>query len=544
MGEKVIKIKWWELFKPIEGIQVGEDLSNKLAIEREIIPLIFPPGIMATPLKNKNGDTVWAPDNALFMVDRYGKFTVTAKKRKALLIGASFDKDYLSVIKDDPEHNKKFADKDDPTRAARGWGGASWNSYGPFLEALQQRDHADNVNDLWCEPMRHCFEFPVHVCGYNWTASNRDSGAALAKYIDEVLQEYRDLGRICNHVILITHSMGGLAERAAVTLHGAESKVLGVVNGVQPALGSPAAYWRMKGGFDRPGDAPGGEGGFFSFLRNPIKTMLRKPLGTVGAWVLGTDGEEVTSLLGNMPGGLELLPNQLYTDNAGNKAWLKFPAADGSGDVELPKSDSYEEIYLAKDVFYRLVNPAWLDPGNIPDPESEDLGPWDNYKLYLSDAKQFHADVGTQTHPQTYQFYSEGLNTADRIVFRRTAKDDAAGSDRWANRGGFRCYVDEHNLDIPKDSDAALFVMEMEMPPNNPVTLPGVEPGSGGDATVPVSSAAALPALETVSVNKGDESYLARDHEPIFKTKTAQDIAFTAIENLARYKIGQKLGKT
>jgi hypothetical protein len=56
-----------------------------------------------------------------------------------------------------------------------------------------------------------------------------------------------------------------------------------------------------------------------------------------------------------------------------------------------------------------------------------------------------------------------------------------------------------------------------------------------------VSSAAILPALETASVNKDDESYLVRDHEPIFKTKTAQGIVFTAIENLARYKIKKKI---
>ena len=116
-------------------------------------------------------------------------------------------------------------------------------------------------------------------------------------------------------------------------------------------------------------------------------------------------------------------------------------------------------------------------------------------------------------------------------------------SDMMANRGGFRCYVNDSDLDTPKDNDAALFVMELEPPPNNPVTLDGLQTGSGGDATVPVSSAAALPVLETASVNKDDESYLARDHEPIFKTKTAQGIVFTAIENLARFKIRQKLGK-
>lgn len=402
-----------------------------------------------------------------------------------------------------------------------------------------------------------------------------------------MIEKYQKLGRLCNHVILVTHSMGGLDARSACMLHGAQSKVLGVVHGVQPALGSPAAYWRMKGGFDRPGETPGDEGGLMSYLRNPIKTFKRKPLGTVGAWVLGTDGEEVTSLLGNMPGGLELLPNHLYTDNSGKKGWLSFPAADGLSVVELPKSDPYSEIYLAKDVFYRLVNPAWLDPGaptRIYKPWEKK--PWDKYTSYLGEAKSFHADLQTKTHPQTYQFYSEGLNTADRIVFKRHTYDwknkarhlldivkaDFPGrattsaltaplmgfnpltfivngvvvaaiidSDTMVNRGGFRGYVNDSNIDVPKDNDAALFVMEMDMPPNNPVTLDRLQKSSGGDATVPVSSAAILPALETASVNKDDESYLVRDHEPIFKTKTAQGIVFTAIENLARFKIKKKI---
>ena len=128
------------------------------------------------------------------------------------------------------------------------------------------------------------------------------------------------------------------------------------------------------------------------------------------------------------------------------------------------------------------------------------------------------------------------------FVVNRVVVAAVKDSDAMANRGGFRCYTNENDVDTPKDNDAALFAMEMDPPPNNLVTLDGLT-GSGGDGTVPVSSAATLPALETVSVNKDDESYLVRDHEPIFKTKTAQGIVFNAIENLCRLKIRKKLGK-
>ena len=83
--------------------------------------------------------------------------------------------------------------------------------------------------------------------------------------------------------------------------------------------------------------------------------------------------------------------------------------------------------------------------------------------------------------------------------------------------------MNEQNIDISKDSNDALFVMQLALPENNPVALKGLQKGSGGDGTVPVSSGAALNVLESADVTKDDESYLVRDHEPIFKTKTALD---------------------
>ena len=170
-NEKIIELKWWELFKPIPGFQCGEGLSNRLVIEREVVPNIFVPGTMASPLRVKGGGKVWDADAGVFMLRKHGLVNVNAADRKAILVGASFKSEYLEVITDDPEHNKKFAHAEDTERAARGWGGVSWNSYGPFLEALQQQDYAS----AWNEPMRHSFEHPLHVFGYNWTASNDDS---------------------------------------------------------------------------------------------------------------------------------------------------------------------------------------------------------------------------------------------------------------------------------------------------------------------------------------------------------------------------------
>jgi len=400
-----INIKWHELFKPIEGLKA--DSKNHLIVEREIIPIIFVPGIMGSRLKNGDDEKVWDPDAKFFMLKKYGMFYVSAEERMELLLGVSPNADPLSAMNNDSSHNEEFnkykgADK-------RNWGGISWSSYGKFMEKL--------VEHTFTDPIKQCFEFPLHACGYNWTGSNYDSGKALAAYIDETINVYKKKGRMCEKVILITHSMGGLTARSACVLHGAESKVLGVLHGVQPATGSPAAYWRMKAGWERP-KASGPNNSVSDWFKSPLKMFKYYAGGYAAAWVLGTDGEEVTSLLANMPGGLELLPTKDYVDNEGNKQWLRY--TDGnSNEHALPKSDPYKEIYLAKDVFYRLVNPEWI--GESVNSDLADLMDTDNWSIYESNleyAKDFHDELGQSVHDESFQFYSTGLATADHIEFK------------------------------------------------------------------------------------------------------------------------------
>lgn len=406
-----INIRWQDLFSQIDGLQT--DVQNRICIEVEVIPIIFLPGIMGSRLRRRiDRAKIWDPDDPLFMVDKYGKFSATAAKRKALLIGSEFSPTYAEVHDDDPDHNKKINRKHDTTRDKRGWGGVMWGSYGTILTKLQEHQ--------WPSPLNACFEFPVHAFGYNWSASNDDAGLALKEYIDNYQTGvYSPDGRKreCNKVIIVTHSMGGLVARSACVLHGAEGKVLGVIHGVQPSVGSPAAYWRMKAGFERPRGGPHRQ--LWDWLRNPLKMAKHSLLGHISAVILGTDGEEVTSLLGNSPGGLELLPTRDYRDNAGNRDWLSYPAA--KGEVRLPVADPYEEIYLLKDVAHRMVDPEWLAPGEkketiIPGRQNSH---WNQYLDCLNRAKQFHEDLNIWFHPESYQFYGTDLDSPDRVEFSR-----------------------------------------------------------------------------------------------------------------------------
>ncbi|WP_246545688.1 GPI inositol-deacylase [Pelotalea chapellei] len=195
------------LYKPVEGFETEN--QNRLVIEREVLPIIFVPGIMGSRLGDPKGVTAWDPDDAKFMLKKYGLlWAATAKSRKDLIIGSEFNQGYLHVLNDDTKHNAVFADETDTTRGKRGWGGVSWNSYGDILKTLQTREWDQSVNLF--------YEFPVHAFGYNWTASNYFAGEQLAAEIKKVIKEYVDAGRKCEKVLLVTHSMGGLVARSAM----------------------------------------------------------------------------------------------------------------------------------------------------------------------------------------------------------------------------------------------------------------------------------------------------------------------------------------
>lgn len=605
------QVECWDLQRKIDGFET--ERQNRLVIEREILPIIFIPGIMGSRLKNGKEAKIWDPDAPGFMFWKYGVFlSTTAKTKKEMLIGDEFSPDFAKVLDLDSDHNGKFASEADPNREKRGWGGVSWSSYGDILKALQNREWDQSVNLF--------YEFPVHAFGYNWSASNDLAGKQLTAYIDQVITGYTDAGRKCPKVLLVTHSMGGLVARSACLLHGAKDKVLGVIHGVQPSNGSPTAYWRMKGGFERPHTTPDIE--FSQWFRNPVKMFNHMKgklvnnellgIGHITAWVLGTDGEEVTALLGNMPGGLQLLPNKQYKNNNGSERWLELLDKEGNK-TALPITDPYKEIYRNDKEYYRLVNPQWLNPGNAANTEDFENNDWKLYTKYLSEAEIFHdalAELNEKVHPETYQFYASGIASPDRVVFTRsedslwekvkrlvtTTKHDAphdpkgaekslvfkafrgggnpllpmlidtadflAGgavgavvrdTDWYANRGGYR---DRVSAGGQPSEEGELQLVTMQLP------------DGAGDGTVPESSARALKLPEDTQrtfcigdlrefeasfVDEKakrlkpqckvdfDEGYFDRGHEPIYKTKSAQFITCTAIENICRKEIGRLL---
>ena len=554
-----IEIDWKDLFKPISGLQTGPTgarVINEIVVKQEIIPIIFVPGIMGSRLKyTKGGARAWDPDGQIFMLNKYGRLYLEPEDRKLNLIGErSHESNYLSVDNDNAKHNRKLPDG----MGRNGWGGVYWGGYGKILKTLAAHS--------WPEPLNACFHFPVYAFGYNWTNCCTESGGLLARFIDQKIKENANQGP-CTKVILVTHSMGGLVARAACNPKNPDNvkdKVLGIVHGVQPATGAAAAYFRMKTGFEPAGNPPGTLGGW---LQNPLKLSWSKIKGTVGNFVLGNHGEEVTIIMANSPGALELLPNKLYKDNSGSAQWLSYTDKLGKR-RELPNGDPYSNIYRLKEAVYRLVNPEWLGQGEKQKedelPSGAEPDKWNSYLINLDYAKDFHEKLADAVHPETYQFYATGVDTVDRvdIVSRRQQIKGPLDLEAVLKKKNFTFEIhDEKGNMLVPDNQAmpGAYVIDAHNtesadahdPPEKCIVFSLKPPSGTGDSTVPDSSGKALKVKAsgytqardtTVAINGDDESWYNRKHDSIYNNKTAQHITLKAIENLCKYEIKKRTG--
>jgi pimeloyl-ACP methyl ester carboxylesterase len=230
----------------------------------------------------------------------------------------------------------------------------------PVLHALDEKTIRNTVSGCW---------FPVHAMGYNWLRSNLESGVVIARRIKSLIKKYQELGFQCEKVILITHSMGGLVARAAIhpEMGKLNEEVLGVIHGVMPAMGAATAYKRVRCGFEG---------------------------SDTGAKVLGYVGSDVTPVLANSQGGLELLPSKAYGDH-----WLQVHHK-GKILKSLPENgDPYEEIYKKRGKWYGLLREDWINPGRAR------LPGFRNTCGLLDNAKDFHSAIAETYHSNSYAHY-------------------------------------------------------------------------------------------------------------------------------------------
>lgn len=509
--------------------QQDKKLQCARILPKCVLPIIFLPGIMGSNLRMsqkrqqelKRKDNIsWRPDilgagnvrqNSKFSarerqlqldplettVDIYdpaGPFDISGDGRHS---NVELNKDFHSSLLVDDQVTIQNGRTAVQKARARGWGEVYFKSYGKLLQHLESRlgftIFDGKVRDEWRDvigvnpgawqphaslPQQAITEeellnvvsgcwFPVYAFGYNWLQSNGRSAVDIASRINRVMEELNQSGYECNHVIVVTHSMGGLVGRALVhpSYGNMQDKILGVIHGVMPAIGAPAAYKRMKAGFEDPGLAFAAE-------------------ASIAAKVSGNYGDEVTAVLANSPGGLQLLPTGSY----GN-GWLRI-RHKGHDLESWPKNgDPYGEIYKIKRKWYALFREDWINPsGNLP---IRGGGTFVRTCEYLDYAQSFHKQIANTFHPNSYAHYGADRQQASfgQVIWEIGENcADPSGWQEWPIISDSK----QGKLELVRwdmlGRNAKNFVLVEEGVPDS-IYATIAPPTSVGDQTVPAQSA-------------------------------------------------------
>lgn len=519
---------------PVRGLTTGQ--QHPVKVDRVAIPVVFVPGIMGSRLAvAATGEKVWDPDDNGFMLSHYLPMAGFAARRKTFLLGSIPDQENrFRVLNDDQAHN----DAKQLTKSQReaGWGGVAWRSYSEILKQLDSPGFSGRIPELYKGKLAIVLA-PVYAFGYDWTASCDVSGKALKDRIDEIVRGTKAKGWECPGVIVVTHSMGGIVTRSACK-QGAEGQVIGVVHGVQPVTGSPAAYWRMKAGF------PSG----------PMYNVT----GYIGSGVLGNDGRDVTAILGNIRGGLELLPTRTYTVDGKEPRWLRWPGEDGKTTLLPANGDPYASIYTSDSHPWRLIDdPAFLTPeaqpaqGRFRRPDAFGSPAWRAFKARMAAVQEFHNALALYQHPRTYHFHATGVVTPDHVALDREEVITLPPArfpreyGEWPTAAQLcQALTDtEPNVSayvrwepIPRDGRTDYGVGYVMMPLlRHHIARLTLQPAAGdGDGTVPTSSGSALEQRPGAIDRR---AYDGIQHEPAYADGRTQKYTMNAVLALIQHAV-------
>jgi pimeloyl-ACP methyl ester carboxylesterase len=420
----------------------------------KVVPVIVVPGIMGSNLRSATSpamranevlspnEPAWRPPNGALQGVRADRLWTSrnGRTRQKLLDPGTLEVDNRGDIYL-PKEARDFGIGEEEVRERR-WGEVHWDSYGLLLcnlairlnHTFETNPHDDKrmVRGYWkdvmaCEPARwgvrsieainetelekHAdYYYPVYAFGYNWLGSCDDAAKRLRARIETLIRFWGQGNRVCNKVILVTHSMGGLVARACAKQ--IPDQILGVVHGVMPALGAPACYRRIASGTERT---------------NPSDGPLDKPVTGIVADILGDSPEHTMPVMAHSPGALQLLPNHLYP-----KPWLnvcvisRLNNKDTVRDVvHLPTANPYD-LYRDMQSWYRLIDPKLADPNKK---FKNELGARDAIRKVIESAERFHREtLDTYYHPNTYAFFGADPDHQSFGTVRWVAREPGAGA--------------------------------------------------------------------------------------------------------------------
>jgi hypothetical protein len=498
-------------------------------LPKRVLPIIFLPGIMGSNLRmsaerqtelHQSDNIAWRPDS-LGVTNIRSNSKSSPRERQLRLDPLQTTVDIYnpsgpSDVSGDGRHSNVELEKtfhsplltDDPPTAknrhtavqkarARGWGEVFFGSYGKLLQHLEsrlnntffegklQQEWGDVVGvdpRIWRAdpglPQQALTEgelkkvatgcwFAVYAFGYNWLQSNGESAQIIATRINQVMNDLNQSGYECNQVIIVTHSMGGLVGRALVhpKYGNLQDKVLGIVHGVMPAIGAPAAYKRMRAGFEDPG-------------------MMHAAKESIGAKVAGNYGDEVTAVLANAMGGLELLPTESY----GN-GWLRVTHNGRDLEAWPKQGDPYSEIYKVRGKWYSLFREEWINPSGLR--PTEGGGTFQRTCNYLKRVQNFHQQIVHTFHPNSYAHYgADAERRSFGEVVWQIGKNciDPTGWRDWPIISDTR----QGNLELVRwnwDHPDRAFAPPPGAAVPDPICATILPPAAPGDQTVPARSA-------------------------------------------------------
>lgn len=507
-----------------------QDIKPQCArfLPKRVLPIIFLPGIMGSNLRMNSGrqgelgrtdNIAWRPDSlgalnvrknakisprerqlqldplhtTVDIYDPLGPFQDSGDGRHSnVKLNGYFDS---PLLKGDPpvvRNGRTAAQK----ARARGWGEVFFASYGELLQHLETRlnniFHGGKLHPQWRDvigvdpsswlpdpslPQQALTEdelkkvvtgcwFAVYAFGYNWLQSNGESAKVIAGRITQVIDDLNRCGYECKQVIVVTHSMGGLVGRALIhpKYGNLAEKILGIVHGVMPSIGAPAAYKRIRAGFEDPG-----------LTANPTESLAAK--------VAGNFGDEVTAVLANSPGALQLLPSESY----GN-GWLRIIHNGRELDTWPKNGDPYSEIYKLRGKWYSLFREEWLNPSRLP--AARGGGSFERTCTYLDRAQYFHREIASTFHSNSYAHYGadSGRQSFGEVTWEIDANcADPADWKNWPIINDNRQGCLELVRWDPNKPNKALFTTLNGTPKSIHANI--LPPAAPGDQTVPSKSA-------------------------------------------------------
>jgi hypothetical protein len=374
-------------------------------LKTRVVPIVFVPGLMGTRLSFDQGDPKlkWDPDSKLGEMLPWLSLTATEKAR---------------VL------NYKNPAKIIDEKKDNGWGALPNSVYGKFQEALVNRKFGSKKT-------------PVYAAGYDWRQSCATSARLLTTKINAILKAEK-----APHLVLVTHSMGGLVARSAVqqTPSLDNGQVIGIAHVAQPVAGAVALYRRLFTGMQEKWD--GGQG-------------ISK--------ILGNTPYEFIVPMSGIPGVFELLPTHQYRYVPSDT-----PDEPGYGEVGKLRGpwESPEKGHLdgsGRTVYPHGISKRYLNPDSPPgmfndkihgsrDPD-ETKRTKDDIALGVISADAFHQGLALRYHKNTWAIYSTGVHTdvAVKYPVQHDQYDDL-----------MVCRREEGDGTVPDASAAALFFKSVE----------------------------------------------------------------------------------